>query len=67
MNQANETDPIATLALAGKLLASMVDVQATSGEKAAALRTAAFAIEQAAQAQSMAVVMSNIIKKSGAS
>lgn len=59
----NETNPSDTLNLAGLVLKFLADNQASAGEKCAALRTAAFAIEQAANAQQMALVMSNILRK----
>lgn len=64
MNETHETNPMDTLTLAGKALAVMAESQASAGEKVAALKTAAFAIEQAATAQSLAVVMANIISGS---
>lgn len=60
----NETNPIDTLVLAVKVLEALATSQASPGEKAAALKVAAFAIEQAAVAQNLAVVMANIVDKS---
>lgn len=59
----NETNPLDVLTLAMQVIKSMDESQASPGEKAAALKTAAFAIEQAASAQQLAVVMSNLINQ----
>ena len=60
----NETNPIDTLILAAEALKALAGSQASPGEKAAALKVAAFAIEQAAVAQNLAVVMANTVDKS---
>lgn len=60
----NESDPVGVLALASKAIAALSDTAASAGEKAAALRTAAFAVEQAATAQALAQVIANTIDKS---
>lgn len=59
----NETNPIDLMNLAGKAINSMADIQVSPGEKIAALRIAAFALEQAASAQNMAVMMANILQQ----
>lgn len=57
----NETNPTAMLNLAVKILAAIEDTEASPTEKMAALRTAAFAVEQAMQAQNTATVIANIM------
>lgn len=59
-----ESDPVAVLALASRAIAALGETSASPGEKAAALRTAAFAVEQAATAQALAQVIANTIDKS---
>ncbi len=53
----NETDPVAIASLAGTILVALRDSDASMIEKAAALRTAAFACEQSAIAQQLATGM----------
>lgn len=60
----NETSPVQVLQLASRLVHSLEDTQASAGEKLAALRTAAYAIEQAASVQQLAVMMANYIEAS---
>lgn len=60
----NESDPVAVLNLSSLALRALAETQASPGEKAAALRTAAFAVEQAATAQALAQVIANTIDKS---
>lgn len=60
----NESDPVAVLNLSSLALRALSETQASPGEKAAALRTAAFAVEQAATAQALAQVIANTIDKS---
>lgn len=59
-----ESDPVGVLALASKAIAALADTAASAGEKAAALRTAAFAVEQSQAVQAMAQVIANAIDKS---
>lgn len=59
-----ESDPAAVLALASKAIAALSETAASSGEKAAALRTAAFAVEQAMGVQTQAQILANLIDKS---
>ncbi len=60
----NESDPIAVLKLASMAIGALADTSASSGEKAAALRTAAFAIEQAMGVQTQAQILANLIERS---
>lgn len=60
----NESEPNVILALAGSAIAALNASAVSPGEKAAALRTAAFAVEQAAAAQTQAQILANLIDKS---
>lgn len=60
----NETNPLDTMRLAAKAIEALEATEASPGEKAAALKVAAFAIEQAQSAQQLAVVMANIVNNS---
>lgn len=60
----NETSPGDVLRMATNVVNLLDETQASAGEKIAALRTAAFAIEQAASAQQLAVMMANYIEAS---
>lgn len=60
----NETNPFTVLTLAEKAIEAMDTTATTPGEKVAALRTAAFAIEQAQQAQQLAIIMANMVTNS---
>lgn len=62
----NETNPTEIMTLSVTCLQALEHSQASPGEKVAALRTAAFAIEQAVQAQQMAVLVANLINQTKA-
>lgn len=60
----NETDPIELSHLSVRILESIKDCAGSSHEKAAALRLAATAIEQAVGAQNSAMMFANYLKQS---
>lgn len=60
----NVSDPVGVLNLASMALRALADTSASPGEKAAALRTAAFATEQAMGVQTQAQILANLIDKS---
>lgn len=59
----NETNPLDVVTLAAKAIQALEDSQASPGDKAAALKTAAYAIEQAALSQQLAVHMSDLLNQ----
>lgn len=61
----NETDPVAVTTLAGTILLALRDSDASAMDKAAALKTAAFAVEQAAIAQQLAAGLHEAMQRMG--
>lgn len=57
----NETDPIAILLLAKKVLEGLATTDASPADKIAALRVAASALEQANLAQQSATAIASIV------
>ncbi len=61
MTAPNETNPSTIMALAAKCIAALEESEASPGEKIAALKSAAFVVEQAMTAQNLATVLANIM------
>lgn len=57
-----ETKPDDLMKMASFAITSLEGSQASAAEKAAALKVAAFAIEQASTAQHVAIAMANLLK-----
>ena len=61
---AHETDAMVVLTLATQVVKSLDDSAASPAEKIAAMRTAAYALEQAISAQQLSTVMANYVEQS---